>query len=63
MFRDNFRDRNLSVYLKILVGSQDAGAEDGVVPIENDARLALLRLVLRFEPDLVLREPREHLRS
>lgn len=60
---DFFRDRDLRVCLQILVGPEDTGAEDCVVPVINDARLAKLRLVLRLEPDLVLREPGKHLRS
>ena len=51
---DNWRDRNERVLLQILVGSEDTGAEDGVVPIKDDACLAQLGLVLRLEPYFVL---------
>lgn len=63
MFLDSVRDWNRRVCLKILVGSEDACAEYCVVPIKNYACLAQLRLILRLEPDLVLRQSREHLSS
>ena len=43
--------------------SEERGAENGVVPIENDARLANFRFVLLSEPDLVVSQSREELVS
>ena len=63
MFTDFVRDGNLRVYLQVLVRSEDTGAEDGVVPVKYDTCLAKLRLILRLEPDLLLRESCKHLRS
>ena len=50
-----WRHRELLVLKEVLVGREDARTQDSVVPIEDYGSLALDRLVLRLEPNLVLR--------